>query len=244
MRTHRVILGSLAFCAMMEFMAGGVQAGTVTVTVATNGKTFQFKGTDSFLVDTTALNKDLTAAGSAYQFSILGTDSSQAIKDATTGRLGDFARVTLGNAGAAGPLTITATEGGFMQPMGKTAVMTEKVNAKFIGANATDNDFATGTYNGTTSLGAGPLFGSVNNMFQTLSAKATITLVTPYSLTEVVTETLSKPNADLGFGGVVTINPEPRSLVMFLTGMIAPLVALGLRHRGRGPGLRKFARDR
>jgi hypothetical protein len=244
MRTHRVILAALALCATMEFMAGGVEAGTVTLTVATNGMTFQFTGTDSFVVDTTTLNADLTKAGSAYQFSLLGADSSQGIKAATGGRLGDFGRVTLGAAGAGGSVTISVSESGFMLPMAKTATMTETLKSKFIGANATDNSFATGTYNGTTSLGAGPLLGSVNNMVQTMAPTASVTVVTPYTLSEVTTFTLSKANADLGFGGTVTINPEPESVVMFVTGMMAPLVALVWRRRGREPGHGKFVPDR
>lgn len=243
MQTHRFFLMVLAFCAMMGISAGEGQAGAVTLTVATNGKTFKLTGNGTFGADVAALNKDLTAAGSAYQFDILVVET---IAKPGIGSLDVGGKVTLGNAGTDGPLTLTATEGGFSQPQTKTGTMYEVVNGKFSGANATDSIFATGIYNSAPSLGAGPLLGNLNMKFQKQSTSTTISpLVTPYSLTESVTITLSKPKAILGFQGIVSVVPEPSGLILLVTGLLASAGTTVIESRRRGicrsPGGRGLA---
>ncbi len=71
MRIHRFVLMAVASCAMMALLGGGVRAGTITSTVATSGRLFQFTGTSPLALSSaqlTTLNGDLAAAGSAYTF--------------------------------------------------------------------------------------------------------------------------------------------------------------------------------
>ena len=138
--------------------------------------------------------------------------------------------VALGAKGGGGPLTITATESGFKEPTGNSALQLSDATGTFSGANQTDSEFAVGTYNGTTMSGVGPVFGKVDGNQQMESVEATISLAPPpFSLTDSAKITLSKAGATLKAAGtVILVVPEPNGFVVSLTGLTASV--------GLGPG--------
>jgi hypothetical protein len=157
-------------------------------------------------------------------------------------------------------VTITTSETGFTSPSGAAGTLTAShSNTVTSTTAATTLYFAsyfppTTTINDTTHTHATastiivPATGLGSNLSGSSPTASTIfsPFVTPYALTNVLSFTLSgngtgstgvNTNSSNQFTGstVVSVVPEPASLVVFLTGMPLPLaVVLGLMRRRRG----------
>ena len=250
MSKQRRLLWSLGLSALMGLMAGQVRAETITMTLSVtgaatslnvlglqsaDGRTFTVEG-----AGLNAINGYLSGAGSEYTFQSLGGSSnwsggSQAVLTVT----GEVNSLGSGNAG----LTLTETESGFISPVSPpSGTLVSSSSATFTnqpagGGNSIFSTYNTGPSTPTYSvLSSGTVPNSPGNtaMVSGITAgPASYSLMNTVSFALAAGSTAMPIKDQFTTSAVLTVVPEPASLVMFMTGMPLPLVLVGLLRRRR-----------
>jgi len=224
--------------ALSGFMANRAEAGSITLSIDLGGtvlvsevSTAPDQTVEFTASDIASANADLIAAGSAYRLSGLSANSN--FTGGATGFLQITGQVSIGAVGNTTlALSLDATQGGFLAPVGPSGTATTSSSANYAGS-ATGTTTYTGdfqgavlpspiTFSGTGSSTSAPVgIGSVPSGYS-LSSHYVL------NLGDVQT-------ASVGVVGTTTVTaaavPEPASIVMLLTGLPMPLVFMGLLRR-------------
>jgi hypothetical protein len=203
------------------------------MTIVANGTTIPVdpliisgaSSTDYGTVNLTALNTELAAAGSAYQFSALGGSSN--FSGSITGgvlQLNGGIFIPTGGSGSTS-LTITETENGFTKPAGSLGFLASSSTGNFNSAGPGNSHSAFSSFNTTstptytlasTLSGPDPEVGSASAGLSTFG--------TPYTLTNGISFNMtpsgsSSPQDGFSVSSFAAISsaPEPASLVAMLS---------------------------
>jgi len=243
MRRHRGFLYGLALMALSAFMASPAEAGSIELSVDLGGTVIfgpvLSSSPDIAITLSTAqlltLNQDLIAAGSAYRITQLSADSN--FSGGSTGFLQINAQIAIGrNGNTSVPLSIDATQSGFLSPLGPNGTITNAVG----GSNSNDATGGltyTGDFQGTNAATLATTFPGDGGSFSLSNGPTNIgTVPSGYSLSShLVVNMGNVPISTLGVTGTTTVSaqtvPEPASVVMLLTGLPVPLVFMGLLRR-------------
>ena len=241
-----LLMGVACGLAMLPVANRAARAETISISIVANGTpipvdplilsgaTSQNYGT----VDLTTLNTLMHSAGSVYEFSALGGSSNWpgASTDGTLTLSGGIFIPT----GAIGStsLSITETESGFNTPSGFSGTLLSSSTGNFNDAGPGNSHSASSSFNAITTptylvaskiTGPDPQVGSASTPIPSL--------VTPYTLTNVISFSLSSPGASDSFGVTAKVTataiPEPASVVTMLIGLPLPLVGLAWLRRRR-----------
>jgi hypothetical protein len=181
-----------------------------------------------------ALNGALISDGSAYRITQLSADSN--FSGGATGFLQINAQIAIGNNGTtAVPLSIDATQSGFLSPLGPNGTIENAVGGSN-SVDATGTVAYTGDFQGTNSP-AVPITLNPTGSFSSSNGPLGIgTVPSGYSLSSHLVINMGDTFlSTLGVSGTTTVMaqsvPEPASLVMLLTGLPMPLVFMGLLRR-------------
>jgi hypothetical protein len=247
MKKHRKLVLGLGLMALLGLSAREASAETLTISVYLNGGAtpiYSVAGTaTSVTAAPGALN--LALAGTGYTFSNLGASSNfPGTNTSVGGYISDSGTVTR-MGGTGGTLTVVITESGFTAPTGgTTGTLSSAPTSTFSGTTAVSSNLTdVGTYTAATTVST-PMTTLASNGTSLDSHNGSATAgipayMTPYTLTDTQTITLtqrSTTNASDSFDGTVTVLsvvPEPASLIMMVTGMPLPLVVMGLLRRRR-----------
>jgi len=227
--------------ALSGFMANRAEAGSITLSIDFNGTVLASAvstGLDQTVVFTQAeinnANTLLSGAGSAYQLSGLSANSN--FSGAGTGFLQINGQLSVAATGStAGTISLDATQGGFLAPVGPNGTATTSSVANLAGGASTTTTY-TGDFQGASLpspivfTGSGPSFSASN------APSAIGSIPSGYSLsTHYVIALADVANSSEGVTGTTTVmaatTPEPASIVMLLTGLPMPLVFMGLLRR-------------
>jgi hypothetical protein len=227
--------------ALSGFMANRAEAGSITLSIDFNGTVLASAfstGLNQTVVFTQAeinnANTLLSGAGSAYQLSGLSANSN--FSGAGTGFLQITGQLSVATTGTtAGTISLDATQGGFLAPVGPNGTATTSSVANLAGGASTTTTY-TGDFQGAilpspiVFTGTGPSFSAANAPTSIGSIPSGYSLSTHYviGLADVA-------NSSEGVTGTTTVTanaiPEPASVVMLLTGLPMPLVFMGLLRR-------------
>jgi hypothetical protein len=258
MKKHRKIVLGLGLVALLGLSAPELRAETITLSIFLNGSstptfTVTSSGTNaaqSLVVDPGAVNAALAGAGTGYTFSSLSASSDfPGTSGSTGGYLSNTGNLTLAPGTTGGTLQIVVTEGGFTAPAsGLPNTLMSAATAIYSGASPASTQSYTGNFVDSSSVNvtSSPTItqtstGAVSNVHFDTVNNTVPTYVTPYTLTNTTTISLTaggNSNANDVFTGKTSIVagnviPEPASLVMMVTGMPLPLVVMGLLRRRR-----------
>jgi len=243
MRRLRGSLYGLALMALTGLMANRADAGSIQLSVDLGG-TIIFgpvlsTSPDIAITLTTAqllsLNATLISDGSAYRITQLSADSN--FSGGATGFLQINAQLAIGNNGTtAVPLSIDATQSGFLSPLGPNGTIQNAVGgSNSLGAAGGTLSY-TGDFQGVLSP-AVPITLNGTGSFSSSNGPMSIGAIpSGYSLSShLIINMLDDPLTTLGVTGTTTVMaqsvPEPASLVMLLTALPVPLVFMGLLRR-------------
>jgi len=252
---NRLLMALACGLAMLAFEGRSARAESISITIVANGTTIAvdpliLSGATSQnygTVDLTTLNSQLTAAGSAYQFSALGGDSNWA--GAPTGATLNLHGGIFIPVGATGStsLTITETEDGFISPVGPNGTLGSSSVGLFNSAGPGNSHDANSSFNALTtptytvaskSIGTDPESGA--------SSMAVGTVLAPYTLNNFISFSLVLPSGtstsalspsdgfSVGANLMATsVIPEPASALMMSIGLPLPLLGLTWLRRRR-----------
>lgn len=244
-----LIAGAVSAAAVFACGAREAAAGPITLTITVGATTFDVAaftsgGTDTNYgtVDVVALNNFLaTSVGSAYQFSSLGAQSNNTgTMDVGTLDLSGGIKLDVTGTGNSDitPLTITATQDGFLLPTGTTGTLASSSTGNFNGAGPGNSHTASSAYNALSTGGYDVTSVTANPDSQGNQASLPIgNYVTPYGLTNTITFNLTTDQATDAFGVSTRVSasgpavPEPVSIVSLAFGLPLPVLAFALRKR-------------
>jgi len=240
MQRHRGLSLGLVMGALLALTGNPAQATSITLSVDLNGvviySTTSSSPDQTVSASTIALNADLAAAGSAYQFSSLSANSNYT--GAATGFLQTTGQLTMIAGGSTSAvLSVDVTQSGFLAPIGPVGTMVSSASGDYVGVPSGTTTY-TSDYQSITSA---PLTGTASGgstSFSGMTPPMAIGAVpSGYSLSNHFLISLTQTvGASEGFAGsvLVTAVPEPASGVMLLTGMPLPLaIVFGLIRRRR-----------
>ena len=241
-----LVLGLLCGLATFAFDGRKCSADTISMTIVANGTTIPvdpliISGASSTIygtVDLAKLNSELTAAGSAYQFSALGGSSN--FSGSSTGGLlmlngGIF--IPTGGSGSTS-LSITETQSGFASPNGPTGSLASSSTANFNAAGPGNSHLASSSFNNvstpsyklaSTLPGPDPELGSGSAGLTMLSTPYTLTNGISFSLTPSGSSSPQDGFSVASFVSDAVVSPEPTSIAVMLSG--APALILVYRRR-------------
>jgi len=246
MKMHRGLFLGLGLAALLALPAPEATAGNITMTISWTGHSLTIDFTSPFAqagstannltINTSALNANLAANGSAYSFADLGAASNNpGVANPTGSILGETGTAILSNTLGDKTILIDTTQTAFTIPSGPGTLFAGST-ALFTNAGAGDTQKSGGSLDGFapsaltfTNIAGGPNpqpYSGSNSIAATgnpagypLEVNTTLTLGNG----------LDQFTTAVRFLGV----PEPASLVMMLTGIPLPLVLMGLLRRRR-----------
>jgi hypothetical protein len=252
MTRHRGLVLALGLCALIGLTAREGRAETITMTLTWSGGSLTFDNTSplfalpgssstSLLVNTNAVNTFLNANGSEVNFSSLGASSNFPGAPAPgTGTLSESGIAVLNGTGAASAITVSVSEGGFLNPVGPSGTLSSAQAVIYTNVAAGATETSSSSYN---ALSTAPLVSTSTGpalQHYSLGNSLAIAPVGPgYSLDNTIAINFAgspSPSAATNqFSVAATISaiPEPTSVIMMLTGVPLPLVVLGLLRRRR-----------
>jgi hypothetical protein len=257
MMKHRGLFLGLGLAALLGLSAREVSAAPMSLTVELNGTSIYSVGGSNTAVTANVGNLNTLLNGTGYSFSSLSGSSNYPGDTNPTvgGYVSNSGNLTFAPGGTGGTLTIIVNETGFQEPAsGAGEVLVGAATANYSGAAAGSASPLTPTYQQFMGTFVDAVPSTVNTPTITQVANGTASddhsgsasaplplYVTPYSLTNTTTINLtsaapgnsSSNDVFTGKTSVVTMVPEPASLVMMVTGMPLPLVVMGLLRRRR-----------
>ncbi len=238
-------MGVACILALLPVLNCTARAETITMSMAVDGGPYvvidAFATTSSGpptynITDISGLNTLLT--GTAYQFISLGGSSTTFPGSSAGGTLSLTGEIITTGPATGQTVSIMETLSGFTSPTGPSGTLASSSTGNFNNAGPGNSHSASSMFNAIStptytvaSTTTGPDHEG-NGAFAPIPNGS---FTTPYSLTNVITFSLSSAGADDTFGVTAKASavPEPASVVTMLIGLPLPLVGLAWLRRRR-----------